>query len=318
MAKKDLNQDLYQQPVVEEPAEAVLADPYYDMVEDDFYEADAYDMPRTENGQDVTFVKPVGIGAPVPIVAPKHTNVQLQPIVVPLAVIPYMSQDTDVLYANRREQQPARRQAPQRPGQPAAAHNDASYPTEFSVEDHAKAKKSCKVRARVCSFFTLLFSALVLALFGIGAYTFIALGGGGFSINGVSILTTGIEAVGVFVAYIMQGQAAAILQDPSTIVGVVICAIALVQAIVALITLIAGKYPRVWNCLASLVVFGGLLGLMIKDILVLEGEYAWTPEVYYMQIVAVGLAFVGFLLAVIFSISLNRLDNKVERMEMEF
>ncbi len=316
MAKKDLNQDLYQQPVVEEPAEAVLADPYYDMVEDDFYEADAYDIPRTENGQDVTFVKPVGIGAPVPIVAPKHTNVQLQPIVVPLAVIPYMSQDTDVLYANRREQQPARRQAPQRPGQHAAAHNDASYPTEFSVEDHAKAKKSCKVRARVCSFFTLLFSALILALFGIGAYTFIAFGGGGFAINGTQILFVPcLESVGVFVNFIMNGQAAAILQDPSTIVGVVICAVALVQAIVALITLIAGKYPRVWNCLASLVVFGGLLGLMVKDIIVID---TWAVDSWYMEIVAVGLAFIGFLLAVIFSISLNRLDNKVERMEMEF
>ncbi len=316
MAKKDLNQDLYQQTVVEEPQEAVLAEPYYDMVEDDFYEADAYDIPQTENGQDVTFVKPVGIGAPVPIVAPKHTNVQLQPIVVPLAVIPYMSQDTDVLYANRREQQPQRRQAPQRQGQPVAAHNDASYPTEFSVEDHAKAKKSCKVRARVCSFFTLLLSALVLALFGIGAYTFIAFGGGGFAINNTKILFVPcLESVGVFVDFIMKGQAAAILQDPSTIVGVVICAVALVQAIVALITLIGGRYPRVWNCLASLVVFGGLLGLMIKDIIVID---TWVVDEWYMEIVAVGLAFIGFLLAVIFSISLNRLDNKVERMEMEF
>lgn len=319
MAKRNLNQNLNQAPVVEEPAPAVavVEEPYCDMVEDDFYEADSYEFPQTENGQDVTFVKPVGIGAPVPIVAPKQHHVQLQPIVVPLAVVPYMSQDTDALYVNRREQQPARRPSQGRADAASQTANEVGEsPAEFTLEEHQKAVKSCKVRARVCSLFTLLFSILVLVPFAVGAYVQLVFPGDhGFSINGVNIMTAGVEEIGVFVSYIMTGHAMDILKDASCIINVVICAVALVQALVALITLVGGKYPRVWNCLASLVVLVGIVGVMVKDILY---SGAWSIDTYYMQVVAAGLALIGLLLAVIFSVSLNRLANKVEKMEMEF
>ena len=59
--------------------------------EQTLYEAEAYGSPQPEAGSDVTVMKPVGIGGPVPIVAPKHNTIQLQPIVVPLAVVPYMT-----------------------------------------------------------------------------------------------------------------------------------------------------------------------------------------------------------------------------------
>ena len=61
------------------------------------YESEAYGTPQPDEGATTTVMKPVGIGGPVPIVAPKHNTIQLQPIIVPLAVVPYMTQDTDVL-----------------------------------------------------------------------------------------------------------------------------------------------------------------------------------------------------------------------------
>ena len=61
------------------------------------YESEAYGDPQPDAGATTTIMKPVGIGGPVPIVAPKHNTIQLQPIVVPLALVPYMTQDSDVL-----------------------------------------------------------------------------------------------------------------------------------------------------------------------------------------------------------------------------
>ncbi|MBO5777129.1 MAG: hypothetical protein J6R34_01605, partial [Clostridia bacterium] len=65
--------------------------------EEVLFESEAYGSAQPDAGMGTTVCKPVGIGGPVPIVAPKSSTIQLQPIIVPLAVVPYMSQDCDVL-----------------------------------------------------------------------------------------------------------------------------------------------------------------------------------------------------------------------------
>ena len=65
--------------------------------EEVLFESEAYGSAQPDAGMGTTVCKPVGIGGPVPIIAPKNSTIQLQPIVVPMAVVPYMSQDCDVL-----------------------------------------------------------------------------------------------------------------------------------------------------------------------------------------------------------------------------
>lgn len=83
--------DLGTEPVRE--AEVLAADEQ----EETLYETDAYIAPETDPGANVTITKTIGRGGPVPIVAPRHDTIQLQPIIVPLAVVPYMSQDSAML-----------------------------------------------------------------------------------------------------------------------------------------------------------------------------------------------------------------------------
>ena len=79
--------------------------------EEAVFESEAYGSPQPDAGMGTTVCKPVGIGGPIPIVAPRRTTIQLQPIIVPMAVVPYMSQDNDVLKVDG-VQQPAEQQAP--------------------------------------------------------------------------------------------------------------------------------------------------------------------------------------------------------------
>ena len=97
MAKKNRKQEILNEPV--ENNEPVVFEG-----DQTLYEAEAYGSPQPEAGSDVTVMKTVGIGGPVPIVAPKHNTIQLQPIVVPLAVVPYMTQDSNVLRTDGRPQ----------------------------------------------------------------------------------------------------------------------------------------------------------------------------------------------------------------------
>ena len=95
MSKKNRRQEVVLEP--ENNAPVVFEE------EKPLFEAEAYGSPQPEAGSDVTVMKQVGIGGPVPIVAPKHNTIQLQPIVVPLAVVPYMTQDSSVLRTEGRQ-----------------------------------------------------------------------------------------------------------------------------------------------------------------------------------------------------------------------
>ena len=95
MAKKERIETSFDPEVREEtvsPAAASEEEP-----KETLYESEAYGNPRPDTGTRTTVMKTVGVGGPVPIIAPKHNTIQLQPIIVPLAVVPYMSQDSAVL-----------------------------------------------------------------------------------------------------------------------------------------------------------------------------------------------------------------------------
>ena len=92
MAKKERVETTFNPEVKKEEVVAPVAESQETM-----YESEAYGNPRPDQGTKTTVMKTVGIGGPVPIVAPKHNTIQLQPIIVPLAVVPYMSQDSSVL-----------------------------------------------------------------------------------------------------------------------------------------------------------------------------------------------------------------------------
>ena len=123
-------------------------------------ETEAYSEATPDAGMETTFTKVVGSGGPVPIVAPKHTTVQLQPIIVPLAVVPYMSSDSDVLKTEGR------------PGE-GSGYESARYAGEGSSaefkkveqQNMAKAKQKAKVRKRLLSLFTLAFALVGVAYF---------------------------------------------------------------------------------------------------------------------------------------------------------
>lgn len=117
------------------------------------YESEAYGDPQPDEGTKTTIMKPVGIGGPVPIVAPKHNTIQLQPIVVPLALVPYMTQDSAVLRTDGA--------APSS----AADRREYSSAVEFDSAEQTAVRKRTSVQKRVFSFFMLLMSALLVAAF---------------------------------------------------------------------------------------------------------------------------------------------------------
>ena len=124
-------------------------------VEDEpMFESEAYTAPQPEAGSDVTVLKPVGTGGPVPIVAPKHNTIQLQPIVVPLAVVPYMTQDSNILRTDGR-------------GQSGYVQSsvESDEATDFETIAARKVRKRVKVQPRIFALVTFLLSALVLLPF---------------------------------------------------------------------------------------------------------------------------------------------------------
>ena len=145
MAKKDKNQEIVFSPDTND----VRVD------DEPLFESEAYGTPQPEAGSDVTVMKPVGIGGPVPIVAPKHNTIQLQPIVVPLAVVPYMTQDSNVLRTDGKQQ------SGYMPS--TVEYGDA---TEFeTVSTQKKIKKQAKVQPRVFAIVTFLLAAVTVLPF---------------------------------------------------------------------------------------------------------------------------------------------------------
>lgn len=279
MAKKERNQEVEFATENEQQFE-----------EEPLFESEAYGTPQAEAGVDVTVTKPVGIGAPVPIVAPRHTTVQLQPIVVPLAVIPYMSQDSDVLYTDGRQQRYA----------PSTVEYE-SEPTEFRAvaEQNKKVRKKRKAQPRVFALITLLLSALTVLPF---ILSYFVQNLGSASIEYFNI-------IGVIQKWVESGFTRSI----TYLVYIAVAAIAAVLVISAIIGVIFGKYPRAFNSILAIGTAIGMVAVLIKDLV--KHQFVVADKIIFVVVVAITI--LNAVHAVVFSIVLNRLDDKVERIDRE-
>ena len=231
MAKKDKNQEIVFSPDTND----VRVD------DEPLFESEAYGTPQPEAGSDVTVMKPVGIGGPVPIVAPKHNTIQLQPIVVPLAVVPYMTQDSNVLRTDGKQQggyMPS-----------TVEYGDA---TEFeTVSTQKKIKKQAKVQPRVFALVTFLLASVTVLPFILSYFV--------KSIGTLDI--SKYNVIGVIMGWVKDGFNARPLRN-FAFIGV--AAVEAVLVITSLISIIAGKYPRAFTFILSLGSAAAMLAYLIK------------------------------------------------------
>ena len=284
MAKKKRKQEVVLEQENNEPV--VFEEEQPQPAPQPLFESEAYSSMQREAGSDVTVIKQVGIGGPVPIVAPKQTTIQLQPIVVPLAVVPYMTQDSSVLRTDR-------------PQSLADEYVEATNFAEEQVQSEKKAKKKFSARWFVLS--TLILS-VVLVLPYVLAYSFARIGMLDF--DGLDHF----NVIGIIGGWITNKSVdtSVLYRDILFIVSALAVA---VMVVVNLIALIAGKYPRIFNIIASVLAVGTPLAVLIVDIV--KGAFVANDRVAIIVFVALGL--LNFLLAFIFTIVLNHKDDKDER-----
>ena len=277
MSKKDKKQEIVMTP---DNGEIKLED-------EPMFESEAYAAPQPEAGSDVTVLKPVGTGGPVPIVAPKHNTIQLQPIVVPLAVVPYMTQDSNVLRTDGRGQNVYAQ---------ATVENDEA--TDFETVSARKVKKKGKVQPRIFALVTFLLSALTVLPFILSYFM--------PSVGSVSIEK--LNVIGVIKNWIDNGFA---LRPLSNIAYIGVAAVSAVMTIASLISVIVGKYPRAFNFIFALASSGAVLALLIKWLV--TKTFVVSEKIAFLIVLV--LCLVNLVLTIVFAILMNKLDDKVENMQ---
>lgn len=248
------------------------------------YETEAYGSPKPEAGSDVTVMKQVGIGGPVPIVAPKHNTIQLQPIVVPLAVVPYMTQDSNVLRTDGKQQAPYGEEE----------YDEATQFESVSAKKKKSANKYAKT-SRIFSLVTLLISLIIEVPF-ILSYFGIKIG------EDIQYL----NVIGMLEGWINSG----------TIENMVACLIYLgifvctgLSAIISLFTLMVGKYPRGILGFFNFCSFAGIIALMIM--LILQKQFVPADTKIFVALIAVTA--LNFVLTIVLSIVLNKIEDEKEK-----
>lgn len=277
MSKKDKKQEIVMTP---DNGEIKLED-------EPMFESEAYAAPQPEAGSDVTVLKPVGTGGPVPIVAPKHNTIQLQPIVVPLAVVPYMTQDSNVLRTDGRGQNVYAQ---------ATVENDEA--TDFETVSARKVKKKGKVQPRIFALVTFLLSALTVLPFILSYFM--------PSVGSVSIEK--LNVIGVIKNWIDNGFA---LRPFSNIAYIGVAVVSAVMTIASLISVIVGKYPRAFNFIFALASSGAMLALLIKWLV--TKTFVVSEKIEFLIVLV--LCLVNLVLTIVFAILMNKLDDKVENMQ---
>lgn len=277
MSKKDKKQEIVMTP---DNGEIKLED-------EPMFESEAYAAPQPEAGSDVTVLKPVGTGGPVPIVAPKHNTIQLQPIVVPLAVVPYMTQDSNVLRTDGRGQNVYAQ---------ATVENDEA--TDFETVSARKVKKKGKVQPRIFALVTFLLSALTVLPF-ILSYFMPSVG---------SVPIEKLNVIGVIKNWIDNGFA---LRPLSNIAYICVAVVSAVMTIASLISVIVGKYPRAFNFIFALASSGAMLALLIKWLV--TKTFVVSEKIAFLIVLV--LCLVNLVLTIVFAILMNKLDDKVENMQ---
>lgn len=277
MAKKEKNQEV-----------VMALDNNEVKVEDEpLFEAEAYGSPQPEAGSDVTVLKPVGTGGPVPIVAPKHNTIQLQPIVVPLAVVPYMTQDSNVLRTDGNRQGGY------------AAGSEYGEATDFENVSAQKTKKRGKIQPRIFALVSFLLSALLVLPFILSHFV--------ANIGNASLAE--FDIIGAIQGWLANGFNLHPLCNLAYIAVTVFCGL---EAVISLIAVVIGRYPRAFDCVMSILSAAALLAVLIKQCV--EKTFSAPDRIIFIVICAVAL--LSALLAVIFSILQNKLEDKLEAAEI--
>lgn len=246
------------------------------------FESEAYVAPQPEAGSDVTVLKPIGAGGPVPIVAPKHNTIQLQPIIVPLAVVPYMTQDCSVLMTETR----------------AAQAEASEQAASFEAVEAQKLKKQRKVQPRIFGLVTFIFFAIALLPYILSLCVKSVWGIDIDDMNVVKIVQAWVEAKKFSWTPI------------ENIAHVAVAALSAIGLIFALITIISGKYPRAfYGVLTALV---ALIHIAFLIVWLINGSFVLNESIPF--VVVGGASLVNLVLVIIFSSVLNKLDDKSEKL----
>lgn len=260
-----------------------------DMVDGEpLYEADAYGSPQLDVGADVTVMKQVGIGGPVPIVAPKHNTIQLQPIVVPLAVVPYMTQDSNVLRTDSRQG-----------GYESAEEESYGEDTSFDTVERRKAvrKKRKTSFPRIFSFVSFIVTALFILPFFLS-----------YKMTNIGVMEiAGFDVIGIIKIWIAGGFD--IEADVFNLIYVIVMGLAGIQVVLTALGIIIGKYPKPISPILSFLNMGCFIGILVYDIV--QGGFIADENIGLLVMLSVS-AF-NFLLTVIFSVLLNRREDREEQ-----
>lgn len=277
MSKKDKKQEIVMTPDTGE----IKTD------DEPMFESEAYTAPQPEAGSDVTVLKPVGTGGPVPIVAPKHNTVQLQPIVVPLAVVPYMTQDSSVLRTDGRGQNVY-----------AQATVESDEATDFQTISARKVKKQVKIQPRIFALVTFLLSALTVLPFILSYFM--------PKIGNISIEV--FNVIGLIKGWVANGFE---LHPLANLDYVVVAGLSAILTVVSLVAIIVGRYPRAFNFIFSLASAAALVALLVKWLI--DKSFVAQEKVAFLVVLVLSL--VNLVLTIVFSILMNKLDDKMENAE---
>jgi hypothetical protein len=241
------------------------------------FETEAYIAPEADPGADVTVMKPVGKGGPVPIVSPKHDTIQLQPIIVPLAVVPYMTQDSGMLRTDNAAEAGYRRQY-------------ADYAEPLSFEPVAAEKKTVKKKSggrnRVFGLMVLLLSACTVLPFILSYF---------YDKVGTAVISQ-LDVVGQIIAWV-EGSA------PSDMVTVLLYAlgagVAALMFLTAFIVVLSGKYPRIFVLFSSIFSAAPLLAVLLYQIVKNTFDAAYSGALVFVCAVSA----LNFILSIAFAIA---------------
>ncbi len=233
-------------------------------------------------------MKQVGIGGPVPIVAPKHNTIQLQPIVVPLAVVPYMTQDSNVLRTDSRQG-----------GYESAEEESYGEDTSFDTVERRKAvrKKRKTSFPRIFSFVSFIVTALFILPFFLS-----------YKMTNIGVMEiAGFDVIGIIKIWIAGGFD--IEADVFNLIYVIVMGLAGIQVVLTALGIIIGKYPKPISPILSFLNMGCFIGILVYDIV--QGGFIADENIGLLVMLSVS-AF-NFLLTVIFSVLLNRREDREEQ-----
>ncbi len=252
------------------------------------FESEAYVAPKPDVGVDTTVLKPIGNGGPVPIVAPRNKTIQLQPIIVPLAVVPYMSQDNGILRTEK-------------PGADVF-ETETEKSQETITQEISVRRKSKQIKERVFSFVIFAIACLAIVPFVLANYYLVLGNNLVFDLN--------LNVIGTIFAWVAGMPPVNMLLS----ILFIISAFSLViTALVSLLGLIFGFYSKIANTFLGILNFVPLLIALIY--MIVKNQFILQMEIVF--IIELAFTFLVFVCGVIFSLVLNKAGDKIETLTLE-